>query len=176
MSLKIRIIDGINPFEWEDFKCPLCQTNQFVSVAHAGVYCDECNARFCVRDTAGDPGCVVDCYVTEAQGGHVYAPAYECQSCKQAEKYGSQKFGRFAHLQDILCPVNANHGEMTRVKSISMSWRPIDGVDRFCLVLKKGDYCSGWGWCGTLALARSMRKMSFPTQNQWDAFQARTFA
>lgn len=42
-------------------RCPLCQGTTFVSVELAQVWCQQCNAQFTVRYTAGDPGFVVDC-------------------------------------------------------------------------------------------------------------------
>lgn len=60
-----QVAQGINPFDV--IECPLCDCKTFVSVDHASVWCQDCNARFTTRHTAGDPGFVVDCH-TE----HVY--------------------------------------------------------------------------------------------------------
>lgn len=160
--LKIQLIDRINPFEWEHFRCPLCGSHDFTSVNHAGVYCDNCNCRFNVRDTAGDPGCVVDCYTTQDQGGYTYAPCYECRQCDP--EYPKQH-GRF-DWQDLTCPLNLNHGLMTRVESTSVPWDVPEGMERFCLIMKLGDYISGWSWRKPWA---SVAEFS-PTQKQWDAF------
>lgn len=161
--LKIQLIDRINPFEWEHFQCPLCGCREFTSVNHAGVYCDDCNCRFNVRDTAGDPGCVVDCYTTREDGGFTYAPAYLCEECAKLDY--PVRHGLF-DWQDKTCPKNLNHGQMTRERGISMPWKVTPGMERFCLVMKLGDYISGWSY------GECFKKVSefSPTQKQWDAF------
>ncbi len=47
---------------WNRFRCPVCEGTEFVSLHGASAWCDECNAQFQVRHTAGDPGYVVDCF------------------------------------------------------------------------------------------------------------------
>ncbi len=47
---------------WERFFCPVCFGRTFVSIHNSEVYCDDCNAKFVVRNTCGDPGYCVDCY------------------------------------------------------------------------------------------------------------------
>ncbi len=43
--------------------CPVCGSRNFTSYEPAGgLFCDQCGARFACRDTAGDPGLVVDCF------------------------------------------------------------------------------------------------------------------
>ena len=41
--------------------CPVCKGNQFTNLEGAGIWCDQCNAEFELRYTAGDPGVVIDC-------------------------------------------------------------------------------------------------------------------
>jgi hypothetical protein len=61
MALKVETISDIQPF-WH-IQCPVCGGEEFVSRGiGGGVWCECCNARFFVRDTAGDAGCVVDCF------------------------------------------------------------------------------------------------------------------
>ena len=162
--LTLTHIGDINPFDWDAFRCPLCHGNQFTSIDHAGVYCDCCNARFVVRDTAGDPGCVVDCLCTREQGGHVYAPAYRCKTCDNG---CGNDHGRFDH-EDKTCPCNLNHGEMTRRHGISVPWNVPKTMERFCLVLKLGDYCSGWMFGNDIG-----NRVPGPTQAEWDEWQER---
>jgi len=169
MTLKHMSIGGVNPFEWDAFTCPLCCGNQFTSVDHAGVYCDDCNARFLVRDTAGDPGCVVDCFTTPEKGGHVYAPLYRCPKCEELEP------GRHCHThharftwQDLICPLNLNHGPMALIPKCQGPWKPKKDQEYFYLILKLGDYCSGWLLSGGMDNRYTRRG---PTQEQWEAFQ-----
>lgn len=69
MSLKtLEIEKGMKPFD--HVACPVCGGKEFVELLPAGgVWCDRCNAKFMCRDTAGDPGLVVDCTVE-----HVHRP------------------------------------------------------------------------------------------------------
>lgn len=61
MPLKIeQTQNGHNPFD--EISCPACEENNFISMDHASVWCDKCNAQFFVRHTSGDPGYVVDCF------------------------------------------------------------------------------------------------------------------
>jgi len=52
-------VDPTPPFRL--IQCPLCGGAAFTTVAFSSVWCNGCNANFSVRDTAGDPGFVVDC-------------------------------------------------------------------------------------------------------------------
>lgn len=65
MSLKVwHLDDHMRPFD--HIICPVCEGTVFVSVEPCGgVWCDGCNAVFSCRDTAGDPGLVVDCRVED---------------------------------------------------------------------------------------------------------------
>lgn len=165
MTLKVEHIGGFNVFDWEAFHCPLCNGKQFVSHDHSAIWCDDCNAKFQTRDTAGDPGVVVDCWIADRENAYVYAPSYKCSECDVSR-------GLF-DWQDKTCPCNMNH-QMTRVERQSQRWIVPDdmkdkdtGTSRFCLVLKTGDYCSGWmkGWGGMSHHGKT------PTQKEWDAFQ-----
>lgn len=162
--LKVEKLGGFNVFDWPAFKCPLCQGSEFVSHDHSAIWCVGCNAKFQTRHTAGDPGVVVDCYVAEKQcNAFIYAPKHECKKC------GVKK--GLLDWQDKTCPKNMNH-VMEPVPNISLRWEVPDdmkdeqGETRFCLVLKLGDYCSGWMKCW-----KSMDHLKFPTQKEWDAFQ-----
>lgn len=162
MSLTIQQIGGFNPFEWDELKCPLCHGNKYTSLSHAGVYCDCCNARFVVRDTAGDPGCVIDCHLTREQGAFIYAPSYCCPKCPGDD--ARTRHGLFDH-EDKTCKLNLNHGAMVRESGISVPWKLPKGMERYCLILKLGDYISGWMQSG------SSKRIDGPTQEQWDAYQ-----
>ncbi len=48
------------PGQW----CPVCGGEQFVLVEGRLPICTTCEARFELRDTAGDPGVVIDCWPT----------------------------------------------------------------------------------------------------------------
>lgn len=48
---------------WNRFCCPVCGRKHFISINHTSVYCEECDAQFSIRETAGDPGYVVDCRI-----------------------------------------------------------------------------------------------------------------
>lgn len=164
--LKIEFIGGFNPFLWDKLTCPVCNGRNFTSVSMSGVYCDDCNCKFRVRDTAGDPGCVVDCFVgVESERVSVYAPLWECPHCKDSDRHA-----RF-DWQDLICPFNLNHGPMQRCKGTSGPWnRPDKFPDYFYLILKTGDYCSGWLLSGG-DLPRAKDRKG-PTQKEWEAFQA----
>ena len=156
MSFEVVYIGGFNPFKWKDLRCPVCGASNFVSQDHAMVFCDRCYADFEVRMTAGDPGCVVDCLLKE-----VYAPLWECVDCGQKEG--------FFDWQDPVCPGSSWH---TMKKAhpdglIRKLWkRPRGYPKRFCLILKLGDYCSGW------LPENGGKRLSHPTQEQWDSFQS----
>jgi len=161
MALKIEQIGGFNVFEWDAFKCPICKGGKFVSHDHSAVWCDGCNAKFQTRDTAGDPGVVVDCWIASDERAYVYAPLYECDKCKVER-------GLF-EWQDKTCPSNMNH-QMERVESTSVPWNAPEGFGkRYCLILKLGDYCSGWS-----NVEQAMRQVGdekMPTQVEWDLYQ-----
>lgn len=53
------VYNDVPPFSV--IKCPLCGGTRFISMANSAVWCGQCNAKFSVRYTAGDPGFVVDC-------------------------------------------------------------------------------------------------------------------
>ena len=168
--LKVQFIDGINPFSWEHFRCPLCDGNEFISIGQAGVYCDECNAKFSVRDTAGDPGCVVDCFTTEDRGAYVYAPAYQCETCNAGENPLVCKKHARLDWQDKVCPANEKHGPMTVIKGIRTCWKPhVKSLEYFYMILKLGDYCSGW--LNSDSMKRGQKRKG-PTESQWAAYQA----
>lgn len=162
--LSIDFEGGINPFDWPDFGCPLCGGNKFTSANHAAVYCDCCNARFQVRPTAGDPGCVVDCFTTKEKGAYIHAPSMYCDKCNKG-------YGLF-DWQDKVCPVDLNHGEMVREPSIYRSWVNPKNIEKFYMILKLGDYCSGWLDGGKF----DHWKIGSPTQKQWDAWQETALA
>lgn len=164
MALKIQLVDGINPFEWPDFTCPLCEGHEFTSIAHTGVYCDQCNARFVVRDTAGDPGCIVDCFTAKDERANVYAPLYQCEQCDTGLGPMHAQFD----WEDHTCPNNLNHGSMKRRERLQGRWTPKKHQEYFFLILKLGDYCSRW--IGSEHLDGKKRG---PTQAQWDAWQER---
>ncbi len=58
-GLAVEHVDRNAPFRL--IQCPLCDGTTFVSVGFSGVWCDQCQAEFHVRHTAGDAGFVVDC-------------------------------------------------------------------------------------------------------------------
>jgi len=154
MTFCIENIGGFNPFEWDALTCPVCGHSKFTSVSHAAIYCDKCNARFSVRMTAGDPGCVVDCHI---KGEYIYAPAWECPKCgKRAAAFG-----------DCEPWCTACTKIMDRKKGMSKIWQPpSDYPDAFYLILKHGDYCSGWLASGN----EKKYNLSVPTQEEWEAF------
>ncbi|MDX9789000.1 MAG: hypothetical protein RBT11_19655 [Desulfobacterales bacterium] len=157
MSFSVEEIGGFNPFEWEKLKCPVCGEGNFTSLSHSGVYCDKCNAQFRVRTTAGDPGCVIDCMVNP---GEIYAPKWECThpTCG-AVKYSFEK---------PECPKNSDH-TMERAGFLGPWEKPDKCPDRFCLVLKHGDYCSGWMF--VFEKKNTSERLDSPTQAEWDQYQ-----
>jgi ribosomal protein L37AE/L43A len=47
---------------WEILDCPFCGSKDFVTIHHASVWCDNCNAQFLIWATGGDYGFVVDAF------------------------------------------------------------------------------------------------------------------
>ncbi len=160
MSFRISYAGGFNPFEWEALRCPVCGSSEYVSQDYCVVYCVYCWAEFRVRHTAGDPGCVVDCFPNE-----VYAPLWECEEC-------SERAG-FFDWQEPACPKSKSHS-MRKVEGLWKLWKhPNTYPTSFYLILKIGDYCSGW-----LAVPHDLKKepirpIGHPTQEQWNRFQDR---
>ena len=156
--LKVSYIGGFNPFDWEFFHCPVCKGNEFVSVSHTGVFCDKCHAQFSVRSTCGDAGCVVDCYINPMpSGGDIFAPLWRCEECGEETA--------LFEWQEQVCPSNI-HTKLRRVEHISRKWnRPKNFPDYFYLILKLGDYCSGW------IRGNDYEPLDYPTQEEWDKFQ-----
>ena len=156
MSFKVEEIGNFNPFEWDDLKCPVCGKNEFTSLSHSSIYCDYCNARFSVRYTCGDPGCVIDCYVEE-EGRCINGPKFKCLDC-------NAEFGSLD--EEPKCPEDVNH-KVERVKGIFRSVKlPNDFPKIFYLILKTGDYCSGWMESGNIH-----NNLNHPTQEEWEEFQ-----
>jgi hypothetical protein len=167
MTLKIQHEDHVRPFEWKHFCCPLCGGKQFTSLDHTAVYCDDCNAAFGVRQTAGDPGCVVDCFTDEAHRAFIYAPAYVCHKCPE-----HQNVAGLFDWQPKICPRNPDHGTVERVPSQSTRWIRPNGIESFYLILKTGDYCSGWLRGGNVTTVGNYRDVPIkgPTQKQWESY------
>jgi len=159
MTFKVTYTGGFNPFEWEALRCPVCGESEFASQDHTGVFCEVCYADFEVRATAGDPGCVVDCFTKE-----VHAPVWECMDCG--------KEAGFFDWQKPLCPGNSRHTmkKASTGRLVKMPWKHPRGFPRsFYLVLKLGDYCSGW-----LNGRTCHQYRNYPTQEKWDRFQEET--
>jgi len=165
--LEYESIAGFNPFEWEDLRCPICRGNNYVSIDHSAVYCAHCNVQFRVRMTAGDPGCVVDCLVRPGGlfGNTIYAPRWTCQRCGASEG--------FFDFEEPVCPWARKNGldhsdhRMIRDDHI-MTPRDISSLpEHYYLILKIGDYCSGW----LNPEGMRPRSLGFPTQEEWDTFQ-----
>ena len=157
MSFIIEYTGGFNPFEWEALKCPVCRASEFISQDHAMVSCARCSAEFEVRMTAGDPGCVVDCFVKD-----IYAPLWKCSECGEE--------AAFFDWQTPACRHHHTKHTMTRVEGISKLWKPPKNYPRsYYLILKLGDYCSGW--LGDNWVKDSSQKLGFPNQEEWDKFQ-----
>jgi hypothetical protein len=159
MTLQHHHEGNVNPFACKNFHCPLCASHDFTSQDFGAVYCDGCGARFSVRPTAGDPGCVVDCFATPADHAHVWAPVFECKQCT----HGTDRHVRFP-WQDLTCPLNLNHGTMTQINQEATWTPPTKALEKFYIILKTGDYCSGWlnGNC-----VREGGHNQGPTQLQW---------
>ena len=161
MTFEIDLIGNFNPFEWDALKCPVCGKNKFVSLSHSAIYCDYCNARFSVRYTAGDPGCVIDCHVME-ENRCIDGPKFRCLDCDAT--FGSLD-------EEPKCPEVPEHN-IERVNGIFTSVKlPDNYPERFCLILKIGDYCSSWGGC---QYPDDPFKRDYPTQEEWNEFQKRT--
>jgi len=150
MTFSLHLIGGFNPFEWDDLFCPICKGKDFTSMSHAGVHCDNCNALFVVRDTTGDPGLVIDCHAE-----NVRAPVWRCSN--------EDCYGNMASFEPAICPLNLNHGTMERYSGITTKWNAKPEERHRMLILKVGDYCSGW--------TRAGNGECNPTQTQWDAYQ-----
>ena len=169
MSLEISYTANFNPFEWDDLRCPICHKNHYVSIDHSAVYCDHCNAQFRVRMTAGDPGCVVDCLVKP--GGFfrntIYAPRWTCRKCGAS--------AGFFDFEKPVCPRARENGlDHLDHRMVRDDWimTPIDSSglpEYYYLILKIGDYCSGW----LDPEGEHPKGLSFPTQEEWEAFQAK---
>ena len=99
-----------------------------------------------------------------AENKEVYAPVWECLDCG--------KKVAFFDWQDPICPADPRH-TMRKADPeglIRKAWKPPKGFPKgFYLILKLGDYCSGWLSGETCETFRP-----YPTQEQWDKFQAET--
>jgi len=157
--LKVTYIGGFNPFDWESLICPVCGGNEYESISHTDVFCKQCNAQFVVRHTCGDPGCVVDCFLSPMpSGGDIYAPLWKCDDC------GAEV--TLFEWQEQVCPSNENHKKLHRVEHVLKVWKiPKDFPPYFYLILKRGDYCSGW------ISVNNFDSLDYPTQEEWDKFQ-----
>ncbi len=156
MAFRVEQIGNFNPFEWQDMACPVCKGGDFTSCSHSAVYCDGCNAEFGVRYTAGDPGCVVDCRVEKSE---IIAPSWHCTQC-------DSKSGGYFEWEEPICSKNSGH-KMEHREGILSSWTgKMDAPPYYYLILKTGDYCSGW-----LPGNNPSRSLGFPTQEQWEEFQ-----
>jgi hypothetical protein len=163
MALKIEQVGNFNVFSWDAFKCPICKCNNFTSLDHTSVWCDNCNAKFQTRYTGGDPGLVVDCWIASEERAYVYAPSYQCEDCKMTRGFFDE--------QPKTC-VCGSTKEMVRREGMSQPWNPPEGFGkRWCLVLKLGDYCSGWSNVDDGKGFRKATDANYPTQEEWDAYQ-----
>ena len=158
MALEITYVGGFNPFEWDELFCPLCGNNHYVSISHAAVHCKDCCAQFSVRRTAGEPGCVVDCFVKDPPfEGQIYAPLWRCRDC-------GAEMG-FFDFERPVCPTSRDH-KMVRVQGLTMPWvGKANSPQHFYIVLKLGGECSGW------IRLPGLESTGFPTQQQWEKFQ-----
>lgn len=167
MSFELRWIGGFNPFEWLDLCCPVCQAKSFLSLSAATVSCDCCCAKFRVRHTAGDPGCVIDCF-TEG----IYAPERDCRcGVKRRRLYDFQ----VEHSIMSACQTCGSwHSWLPKPEYGTSSRLTDEEIKRlglassYTLILKLGDYCSGW--------TGSHPRPSEISQRSWDAWQESNFA
>lgn len=156
MPLKTEWIGNFNPFNW--LTCPTCGKSDFTSLSGASVWCDACNTKFTVRHTAGDPGCVVDA-TTEA----AYGPTFVCETCT---------FVTASLEQTVECPTCK--APMARRKGYSRALME-NPPRQWYMVLKIGDYCSGWLLAGDKVDIETMH--SHPSckdkclQETWNTFQ-----
>lgn len=159
MSFKVSYTGGFNPFDWKDLKCPICGASKFFSNDHAVVFCGKCNSTFRVRPTAGDPGCVIDCFMDD----NVYAPVWRCSICGEE--------ATFMDWQTPACP--KGHKEryiMEKDEYLIGPWNPPKGFPKsYYLILKLGDYCSGW--LGVNWVEDESQRLGFPGQKAWENFQ-----
>jgi hypothetical protein len=125
MTLKIEWIGNFNPFQF--VTCPTCGGQEFTSMSMSSIWCDSCNTRFCVRYTAGDPGCVVDADSKDASG-----PIFQCPECNLRRATLEKSFD---------CP-NCKT-TMAAVPGYSGPLLDEERREHF-MILKLGDYCSGW--------------------------------
>jgi len=159
--LKINYIGEFNPFDWEAFRCPVCGKSEFESVSHTGVFCVSCEVQFRVRYTCGDSGCVVDCFINPMPaGGSIYAPLWKCDDC------GAKT--AILDWQEHVCSVDHTHTKLSRIKRVHGVWTiPKNFPSYFYLILKRGDYCSGW----IRGNSSDLSSLDYPTQEEWDKFQ-----
>lgn len=183
--LTIEYIGDFNPFEWDDLRCPICMGNKYTSLSHSSIYCDECNAKFTVRNTAGDPGCVIDCYLSR-----VHLRNYDCPKCEiSGIGINTYKLGD-TEPRCITCgtPLKENSRyKYTEYKNIQYDKKkfPCGPPISYYLVLKIGDYCSGWLPGAVLDETKenfvyvtrnyhNTFKLPYPTQKQWDEYLTNT--
>lgn len=156
MPLSIEWIGNFDPFNF--LACPICAGKHFTSLSAGSIWCDKCNTRFSVRHTAGDPGCVVDADTKDA-----YGQTFECPTCS---------LKRATLMETLLCP----HCK-TLMEAVPGYSGPLSDAERpnYYLILKTGDYCSGW-----LKSGEPYKDMySHPSckdatlQSGWEEFQRR---
>ena len=64
---------GVDP--WCEVRCPVCERQEFATVAPSLVYCEHCDTEFRVRPTAGDPGYCVDAFTEHTDVERAVHPA-----------------------------------------------------------------------------------------------------
>jgi hypothetical protein len=156
MGLTIEWIGNFNPFNF--IKCPLCGGKDFISLSTSGVWCSRCATSFSVRHTAGDPGCVVDALMTEDTMG----PKYNCLKCEKSTA---------SFAENPTCTVC---GSIMEKDNGYWSCFSEDQREKWYMILKIGDYCSGWIQSGGKTLEESYSHPSCKDrtlQKKWDDFQ-----
>src|SRR5262245_56940150 len=91
MLKHLEIQAGMKPFD--HIVCPVCGGTEFTELVPAGgIWCNECNAEFSCRDTAGDPGLVIDCEIKsvwQCKNADYHALLFELTRKHMKQGYGN---------------------------------------------------------------------------------------
>jgi len=81
---------------WDIIECPFCGCRDFVTIHHAGVFCENCNAEFSVRATGQDYGVAID-----VKGDSIYLPSIK-----------NKDFLKYKQITRVVKPGNYDSGWM----------------------------------------------------------------
>lgn len=77
------------PSAFEELLCPVCGSAEWTHLVFQGVFCDRCNTRCLLRETAGDQG-----FIAEFDGTYTW-DVENAEAIPETDEYGALASGKW---------------------------------------------------------------------------------